>query len=62
MTVRQARREIDSREFAEWIAYYCLEPFGDHYETPGDGKADTPEKMETVLTAMAAAHGTNRKT
>lgn len=29
MTVARARREIDSHEFAEWIAYYGLEPLGD---------------------------------
>lgn len=28
MSVRQAQREIDSREFAEWMAYANVEPFG----------------------------------
>ncbi len=28
MSVRRAQREIDSREFSEWQAYYRLEPFG----------------------------------
>ncbi len=29
MSVRQAQREIDSGEFAEWMAYYQIEPFGE---------------------------------
>ena len=29
MSVRQAQREIDSREFAEWIAYDRIDPFGE---------------------------------
>jgi hypothetical protein len=29
MSVRRAQREISSAEFAEWAAYYALEPFGD---------------------------------
>ncbi len=29
MSVRQAQREIDSAEFAEWMAYYQIEPFGE---------------------------------
>lgn len=29
MSVRQAQREIDSREFSEWLAFYDLEPFGE---------------------------------
>jgi len=28
MSIRQAQREIDSREFAEWMAFFRLEPFG----------------------------------
>lgn len=28
MSVRRAQREIDSREFAEWMAYHELDPFG----------------------------------
>lgn len=31
MSVRRAQQEIDSREFAEWIAYHSLEPFGDEW-------------------------------
>ena len=29
MSVKQARQEIDSAEFSEWMAYYQLEPFGE---------------------------------
>ncbi len=29
MSVARAQREINSPEFAEWIAFYGLEPFGD---------------------------------
>lgn len=28
MSVRRCQQEVDSAEFAEWIAYYDLEPFG----------------------------------
>ncbi len=28
MSVSRAQREIDAREFAEWMAYHNLEPFG----------------------------------
>lgn len=27
--MRQAQREIDSREFAEWVAEYRIEPWGE---------------------------------
>lgn len=29
MSVNRAQREIDSREFTEWQAYWQLEPWGD---------------------------------
>jgi len=29
MSVKQAQREVSSREFIEWIGFYTLEPFGD---------------------------------
>lgn len=29
MSVGQAQSEIDAREFAEWQAYYTIEPFGE---------------------------------
>jgi len=32
MSVKRAMREIDSREFAEWMAYSSLEPFGPERE------------------------------
>ena len=32
MSVKRAMREIDSREFAEWLAYSNLEPFGPERE------------------------------
>lgn len=33
MSVKRAQREIDAREFAEWMAYWSLEPWG-------EGRAD----------------------
>ncbi|VVE90399.1 phage tail assembly protein T [Pandoraea bronchicola] len=32
MSVRQAQREIDSAEFAEWVAYSRIEQFGSPIE------------------------------
>lgn len=32
MSVKRAQREIDSREFAEWMAYSKIEPFGPERE------------------------------
>lgn len=32
MSVARAQREIDSREFAEWMAYSIIEPFGPERE------------------------------
>lgn len=29
MSVREAQQRVSSREFAEWMAYYRLEPFGE---------------------------------
>lgn len=29
MSVAEAQADIDAREFAEWQAYYTLEPFGE---------------------------------
>ena len=29
MSVRRAQREIDAVEFAEWMAYHSLEPWGE---------------------------------
>lgn len=29
MSVRRVQEEVSSAEFAEWAAYYSLEPFGD---------------------------------
>lgn len=34
-TVKQLQQEIDSAEFAEWIAYSNIEPFGDDWEQAG---------------------------
>lgn len=36
MSVKRAQREIDAAEFAEWLAYYRLEPWG---EERGDLRA-----------------------
>ena len=32
MTVRELLDRIDSRELAEWVAFYSLEPFGGYRE------------------------------
>lgn len=32
MSVKRAQREVDSREFAEWMAYADVEPFGPERE------------------------------
>ena len=29
MSVRKAQKEINAAEFAEWVAYYSLDPFGE---------------------------------
>lgn len=36
MSVARAQQEIDAPEFAEWLAYYSIEPFG---EERGDLRA-----------------------
>lgn len=32
MTVTELQHRISSAEFAEWMAFYSLEPWGDEYE------------------------------
>jgi hypothetical protein len=32
MSVRRCQQEVSSREFAEWVAFYALEPFGDRIQ------------------------------
>jgi hypothetical protein len=49
MTVREAQRRIDSREFAEWIAFYVLEG----QEASGE---TTPEQLEAKMAAFVRAH------
>ena len=29
MSVREAQEKVSSREFAEWVAYYSIQPFGE---------------------------------
>lgn len=41
MSLRRAQQEIDSREFAEWVALYTLEPFG-------------PERLDLAAARIAA--------
>jgi hypothetical protein len=48
--VREAQRLITAREFAEWQAFYNLEPWG--------GEADD---LRTALLLMAAGAGKGRK-
>jgi hypothetical protein len=38
MSVKQAQREIDSREFTEWMAYWNVEPFGPEREDQRAGE------------------------
>jgi hypothetical protein len=45
--VREAQQRIDSREYAEWLAYYRLEPFG-------EGRAD----WRVAIAGAAAANAT----
>ena len=45
MSVKRAQREIDSREFSEWIAYSQLEPWG-------EGRAD----LRTGIVASTIAN------
>jgi len=47
-TKRELQSQLTSREFAEWYAYYTMEPFGDHVEGIYKGQ-QTPEKMMSTL-------------
>ena len=46
MTVRELLDRMDAREFAEWIAFYNIEPFGDEWRMAG---------MQAATTANCAA-------
>ena len=46
MTVREMLSRMDSKEFAEWMAFYNLEPFGDEWRQAG---------MQCATTANCAA-------
>ena len=50
MSVRDAQARIDAREFAEWMAYYTLEPWGEE-------RAD----LSRAVIAAAVANTTRRK-
>jgi len=46
MSVSRAQREIDSREFSEWQAFWAVEPWGDE-------RADIRSAMICCVTANA---------
>ena len=49
MTVRELLSRVDSRELAEWAAYYDLDPWGDE-----DGERDRADHRAGVLAATVA--------
>lgn len=49
MSVRRAMREVSSREFAEWMAFYLLEA-----EEQDPDRAPTPGGLEAKMRALAA--------
>lgn len=53
MSVAEAQRTIDSREFGEWVAYDRLEPFG-------ETRADLRAAIATATTANAWRGGKGR--
>jgi hypothetical protein len=51
MSVRRTQREVDSREFSEWIAFYLLEnEMNDPEHEPA------PDELGEKLAAWAAMH------
>ena len=52
MTVRDAQRRIDSREFSEWMAFSQIDPFG---EWRADARAGI------IASTVANAHSTRGK-
>jgi hypothetical protein len=53
MTVKEAQQRIDSAEFAEWIAYHRIEPFGEF-------RADY--RFAALCDIICKMHGTKRPT
>lgn len=49
-TVREAQSRCDAQEFADWLAFYRIDPWGEH-------RAD----QRTALLAMAEMAGKTRK-
>lgn len=56
MSVKHAQREVDSPEFAEWIAFYLAEA-----ELSGMVERDpTPDELGGKLAAWAAMHNAGK--
>jgi hypothetical protein len=49
MSVRRAQREVSSREYAEWMAFYVLEA----EEQDPDGHAPSPQRLAAKMAAFA---------
>ena len=50
MSVRRAMREVSSREFAEWAAFYVLEA-----EAQDPDRGPTAAEMDAKVRALAVA-------
>jgi hypothetical protein len=53
MSVREAQQRIDSAEFAEWIAYHRIEPFGE---------LRSDYRSALLCDVICKMHGTKQKT
>lgn len=51
MSVAQAMRDIDSREFAEWQAFYQIEPFGE--ERADYRQAITSQQVSNIADGLS---------
>lgn len=51
MSVKKAQREINSAEFAHWVAYYRIDPFGDE-------RADL--RAGIIASTVANVHATKK--
>ncbi len=51
MSLQQAQREIDAREFAEWLAWYLIEyeDMPDYKTGKPSRKARTPEQQKQMI-------------
>jgi hypothetical protein len=50
MSVVRTQREVDSAEFAEWMAFYALE----REVMDGEEREPTPDELSTKIAAFAA--------